>query len=237
MKRWFALTTIIMTLVCLLSSLLVSHRGNSGIKDISTTAEFQKYIEDFSVESMYFEDEQTTEMLLQKQKYFDSTTKPSMLSHDNNVNIFIVEVKTDFQCYIGTYNQKAIVKQVVQGDSSLKNKEISIIVTTGIAQMQDKTVFLGALGKNIMFPNNKYLVFCEKLEIYKYLEEPYFRTINYVFSYLNLDSDYSCVVENLNDKDTYFDYKDSEFFVNSKETLDTIIEIKHYIIENLLYKT
>lgn len=128
--------------------------------------------------------------------------------------------------------QEIKIDRVIKGNTQLKD------TVTAYVFSQDGFVVADELHsgltyysiKNLMKPNHQYLVFINPLEINNYLKEPGYSLVSSFFNYLDLTSNASTITNIPLDKLRFSDLKDNEFYSNSQEVLEQLLNIKKQII-------
>lgn len=156
------------------------------------------------------------------------------LSED--VNIYVVKPQNNLQQYNFTMLQDVEVVEVIQGDAMV-NETIQIVSNGGVYDQKyryyeyDNTAPIYYGMTNLFLPDNLYVVFVEPLETNIYTDVKHYNPAFPVFSAFNMTSDYSLPVCGSVNKIRYNDFGKSEFFCDTEETLESILDFKREVIE------
>lgn len=231
MKKIYISLVVITILVAFVSKMLIINNPSSNIYSACTYYQIVEASDSLPVYSLNVANEDYGDTLLsEKDNIIKKISGETILNH-GEVNIMVVRTQNNYSQLLQSYTQNAIIKEIISGDEKLKGNEITVVSYYGVfPNDNNQFCFWGTRGRNIMIPDNDYLIFCEKVETSDYYSIPMYRILPTTFSCLNLNSDYSKIVDINNNY--YKEYIGSEFFVNNKKTLDAVLEIKHEIIDS-----
>ena len=237
MKKWIIANTLMLFIMFSLGIYGKAQTWDSGLNKVTTVVEIQKMLSDVPIRTMDSNldgsEEVANDLTADEQieHYVNQISDNSKLVHTfltgREMTVLIVKPKGDWQFMEGASLQTCVVEKVLQGEETLLNKEVDIAEVFEI-YYKDKELN-GQMTKNFMLPDNSYLIFSERSEDEGYFENPTFSTLTCVLSRLNITSDYSKVVKDNSTLHTYSEYSESEFFVNSQETLDLLLASKHKV--------
>lgn len=231
MKKLHIASILLILLTIAISKIYINKISSNSLSEVRTYQELIEISKGYPVYSFNVEDENYGDVMLQDvERIFEKLDGNSILTK-SDMNILVVTVGEYFSQNGSTYMQTAIVNETVKCNESILGKEIFISFPFGVMESETKEdyIFWGTKGHNILIPDHKYLVFCEKNEVSDFLEKPTYRGLPMSFGYIDLTSDFSAIVD-LNDNE-YKNYIGSEFFVNNQKTLDSLLIIKNKIIE------
>lgn len=163
---------------------------------------------------------------------FSPTISQTMKEELPNSSIIIRAKSIDNDFTFKSFKQNVEVLEVYKGEGLTKGEKIAITKGGWQLYFDDMTANLNYL--NLMQPGEEYLIFLEGT-----LENPYENNVLYllpdliippIFNYEDKDN----VVINVPEDNLYVPYekvKNNEFFVSSDETLESLMEAKHELLQ------
>lgn len=223
MRIWATVQAVIIVVAFGLGMFFMHQTTNCGIADITTVDDFMKM--DPIVETCFNAGNDLSE---NKEHLFSFLEKDFMGFHSDR-QILVVSPTKSMRQYYGGFTQLVTVEQVVEGDADLVGQKVDFYVIGGLVITGDSVSTRTYFSKNIMLPENSYIVFCEKTEISDYRDIPLYRVPAGGLTYFNLNSDYSFVKSD-GANQPYSLFKESEFCFVDQKTLDILLKFKKEII-------
>lgn len=143
--------------------------------------------------------------------------------------VMVIEAGNMYIQHDGTYEQNAIIKEVIQGCKYEEGTEITIVGLYGCSVTEEGEVkLMTPYGRPPFRSGEKYLLFCEESELSAEMEKPQFRTIVGSYSYLSLSNNNVVALE---ENPTVDEILNSEFVVRKMLSAPYVLEYKQEILE------
>lgn len=200
-------------------------RGISGIRKIEDIQAL-----DCNVNQIFLEED--VELFIEDgKKQFDNLPE--------TVEIYVVIPTGAVRQRNFTFFQEVKIAKIIKGEQ--KEAEIIEIVTSGGFYDQkhkyhhysnDRPLYFGM--RNILLPENEYLIFVQPLKVNAYTERKRYNLASLLFGTFNLSSDYSRPIDKPINEILYNEYGDSEYLCDTNNTLERLLEFKQDIVGRYL---
>ncbi len=204
-----------------------------GILDINNIAEYNR--KEFQFDTI-FNKTDTAGFVKYKTEYVDDLQNAEIIA--------IVKPTGNIEQYYCNLWQEVVIDRIIKGDKSLEGITTRLADTGGYSYYHIGEINGKARGnnlyyvdvRNIMQPDNEYLVFFDRILFDKYVDKnSLFNLHPTLFNYIKLNSvenDY--IISDVAAKYYLEDLLEYEFFCTSKECLEAMYEIKKEIIKKYL---
>lgn len=234
MKKFIVLVITLVLVVVGVCIFIINKQPDSGIDDVSTYDEYVQWLkkQELSYKG-YIGGEQTEEDI--KEFYTDNEEK--LLEVTRGISPYlhyefcaiIVEAGDMYKQYDNTFEQSAVIKEVIEGCKYQNGTEITIVQNFGTNIDEDGNVELfTGYGKAPLIPGDKYIVFCEETELSSDLDKPQFRILIGSYSYLSLSNNNVTVVD---ENTTVEEVLNSEFITTSMLDAPYLLDLKQKVFD------
>jgi hypothetical protein len=232
MKKFIILQILIVGLsigTCILFRAGSSDCGISSVRKISDLKEMKSTVDyiDYEIDSLPDFEEYLT---LSNDRFFAEKI------------ILVVKPNSEINLSARMIIQNVSVKDVIYGDESLIDNEITLHILNGFyyetksdfkkRQLRSSNAKRGFFYQNsgwinVMNDESEYLLFANKLTVGG---KDYYIPGSY-FKWLNITNDYAVPVNDEPDVPHYNEYYENEFFSDNQKTIDDFFNLKHRILD------
>lgn len=148
-------------------------------------------------------------------------------------DVLIVEPTENIECTYRAIMQEIKIVQVLKGDAAAGDVAECIFEWARIETKDDGNAYLMSYGVNLMQAGRKYLLFCERTDMSNYSSTDYYRNEPGI-AYFDLSDDYiaASVISGGGYKQ-YSEVSSFEFFAESEEAADAIVDFKKELMGQL----
>ncbi|MDR2043011.1 MAG: hypothetical protein LBQ15_01315 [Clostridium sp.] len=172
---------------------------------------------------------------------FISDIKKRIDTIADDVLVLVVQPTGKMKQYGFSSVQEVSILSVLRGDVSTENSiEIASIGGGGVYSQEyayydysnERPVLFGMV--NVLLPEKEYLVFLTPLKLNSITTSPYYRYAWSPQSSFRISDDYSVAVNKTASDTSYEEFKGSEFFCDTEETVNKLLQLKHTVVARYL---